>query len=332
MKKILLILVPAVLVAIGGFFALNSFFSKNIVIKNAVSIIPEAKQKVSVYAVGDIMMDRGVEYMIDRYGNKDYKFSFEKIAGYVSKSDILFGNLEGQISDKGNKIGTVNSFRVEPEAIEGLKLAGFDILSVANNHSFDYNVAALTDSFKRLKDAGIEYVGGGMDKKEAFQLKIIEKNGARIGFLGYCSVGAKGWMATDASPGIAFMNENEIEEMKQQISKAKEQVDILMVSNHFGDEYQTTENKAQEKMYSAFIDAGADVVLGHHPHVMQPVVQYKNGWIAYSLGNFLFDMAFSKETMEGMLLEIQIEGKKIKRVSAKEIKMNSHYQPEVVRD
>jgi poly-gamma-glutamate synthesis protein (capsule biosynthesis protein) len=275
------------------------------------------------------MLDRGVRYMIYKYGNGDYKFPFEGIADYFKAADVVFGNLEGQISDKGNKIGTVNSFRVEPKAIDGLKYAGFNVLSVANNHSFDYNTAALEDSFNRLKEANIEYVGGGFNREEAFKLKVIEKNGVKIGFLAYCSVGAKGWVATDNMSGIAFISEEDMEEIKSDISKAKEQVDVLFVSSHYGDEYQTEQNESQTTMYRAFIDAGADIVLGHHPHVVQPIEEYANGWIAYSLGNFVFDQGFSDETMKGLLLEISIEDKKVKIVLGKEIKMNNHFQPEL---
>jgi poly-gamma-glutamate synthesis protein (capsule biosynthesis protein) len=343
MKKIFAIYLPAILIFIGGFFILNNYLVKNLVIeaeKQTASILsvnientPEAKiedSKALIYAVGDIMLDRGVKYMVYKYGNGDYKFPFKNIADYFKSTDILFGNLESQISDKGNKIGTVNSFRVEPKAIEGLKYAGFNVLSVANNHSFDYNTAALEDSFNRLKEAGIEYVGGGFNREEAFKLKIIEKNGIKIGFLAYCSIGAKGWVATGNMAGIAFITEEDMEEIKSDISKAKEQVDVLFVSSHFGDEYQAEQNESQITMYRAFIDAGADIVLGHHPHVVQPIEEYANGWIAYSLGNFVFDQGFSEETMKGLLLEILIEGKKIKSVLGKEIKMNNHFQPELI--
>jgi len=338
MKKILIISLPAILFFLGGFFVLNSRIVKNVVIEKDVILnenilnTPEVKpdnSKVLIYAVGDIMLDRGVKYMIYKYGNGDYKFSFENIAGYFKTADIVFGNLESQISDKGNKIGTINSFRVEPKAIEGLKYAGFSILSIANNHSFDYNTAALEDSFNRLKEASIEYVGGGFNKEEAFRLKIIEKSGIKIGFLAYCSVGAKGWVATDNNTGIAFISEGDMEKIMKDISKAKEQVDVLIVSSHAGEEYQTEQNESQTAMYQAFIDAGADIILGHHPHVIQPVEEYAKGWIAYSLGNFVFDQGFSDETMKGLLLEISIEDKKVKNVLEKEIKMNSHFQPEL---
>lgn len=338
MKKILMSFLFAVVLFFSGFFVLNHYFSDNLIIKNndeSESIvqnkIEEAKSsKVVIYAVGDIMLDRGVKYMVYKYGNGDYKFSFANISSYLNKADIVFGNLESQISDKGNKIGTVNSFRAEPKAMEGLVSAGFNIVSVANNHSFDYNTAALKDSFERLKSADIEYVGGGLNKEEAFGLKIIEKNDVKIGFLAYCSVGAKGWAATDGNAGIAFLSDDNIEKIREDIKKAKEKVDILIVSSHAGEEYQTEENEYQSTLYQSFIESGADIVLGHHPHVVQPVKGYLERYIAYSLGNFIFDQGFSEDTMKGGLLEITIEDKKIKDVSPKQIIMNKQFQPEIV--
>lgn len=338
MKKILIYFLLAVVVFFSGFFVLNSYLLNNLVVESnsepenkiQTEIVPAKSSKVVIFAVGDIMLDRGVKYMVYKYGNGDYNFPFANIADYLVSADILFGNLESQISDKGNKIGTVNSFRAEPKAMEGLKYAGFDVVSVANNHSFDYNTAALEDSFKRLKNTNIEYVGGGFNKAEAFGLKIIEKNDVKIGFLAYCSVGAKGWAATDGNTGMAFLSDDNIEKIREDIKKAKEQVDILIVSSHSGEEYQTEENEYQSELYQSFIESGADIVLGHHPHVVQPVKSYLNGYIAYSLGNFVFDQGFSENTMKGELLQITIEDKKIKDVSSKEIKMNKQFQPEIV--
>lgn len=324
MKKILLFLFLAALILIGGFFISSKLLPDIIVFEKTFA--PEKIDKVVIYAVGDIMLDRGVKYMVYKHGNGDYSFPFKKIAPFLKKADIVFGNLESQISDKGYKIGTVNSFRVEPKAALGLKYAGFDIVSVANNHSFDYTAAALKDSFSRLDEAGIKYVGGGANEDEAFGLKVIEANNTKIGFLAYCSVGAKGWAATDKSPGIAFLSDDNIERIKGDIQRAKEQVDVLIVTSHSGEEYQTEENEYQRNLYQSFIESGADVVLGHHPHVMQPL----KGNIMYSLGNFVFDQGFSLNTMKGSLLEITIENKKVTDINQKLIKMNEYFQPEAV--
>jgi len=139
--------------------------------------------EISIFFVGDIMLDRGVEYMINKEGKKDFKFPFLKIADELKKSDILFGNLEGPISDRGIKVGSIYSFRFKPEAINGLLYADFDILSLANNHMFDYQRIALEDTMDILKGNNIDYIGAGFNKEEAFSLKIKQIKNTKIGFL-----------------------------------------------------------------------------------------------------------------------------------------------------
>ena len=101
----------------------------------------------------------------------------------------------------------------------------------------------------------------------------------------------------------------------------------MIVSFHWGEEYQNQPNKEQRYFAQLAIDSGADLVIGHHPHVVQPVEKYKNSWIAYSLGNFVFDQSFSEKTMKGFLLEVIIENKKIKEINPKEIKISKYFQP-----
>jgi len=147
------------------------------------------KQTVNIILVGDIMLDRGVEYMIGKQGNGDFKFPFLKIADYFKKADIVFGNLEGVISDKGTKVGSIYSFRVNPEATEALIFSNFNVLSLANNHALDYGREALKDCLNRLKEHNISYVGAGFNEQEAFSLVVKEINNTKIGFLAYIDIG-----------------------------------------------------------------------------------------------------------------------------------------------
>lgn len=289
----------------------------------------EEDSKILLYAVGDIMLDRGVEYKIEKVGNNDFKFPFLKISEDLKKADILFGNLESVISNKGKKVGSVNSFRAQPLAIEGLTYAGFDVVSVANNHVFDYSLEAMEDSFQRLKDAKIDYAGGGFNEEEAVSGKIKEIKNTKIGFLAYCNsaLGSRYWKATPEQAGIILAGQKDLEKTKKEIAQLKKNVDILVVSYHWGDEYTQEPNVFQISVGEALVDAGADLVIGHHPHVVQPVTDYKNGWIAYSLGNFIFDMGFSEDTMTGLLLKVVIEEKKIKEVIPEEIKISKDFQP-----
>lgn len=288
----------------------------------------EKEKEVILLLVGDIMLDRGVEFYIKQNGG-DWRFPFLNIADFLRKADLVFGNLESVISDKGENLGSVYSFRADPKALEGLAFAGLDVLSVANNHSMDYGMEAFLDSLQRLKKTGIAYVGGGTNTENAHSPVIQEVEGTKIGFLGYTNLGSPLWQATDKTPGIAWVDENTVSEFQENIAAAKEQLDILIVSLHFGEEYQTQPNALQEFIAKSAIEAGADIVVGHHPHVVQPVVQYQQGWIAYSLGNFVFDQGFSTETMKGLLLEVTIQDKKIKEVLPLPIRMNNSFQPEL---
>jgi len=283
------------------------------------------KNRLTIFAVGDIMLDRGVAYVVKKDGKGDYKFPFLKIADYLKKADILFGNLESVISDKGEKVGSIYSFRAKPEAIDGLVFAGFDILSCANNHIFDYGRLAMEDSLKRLEDAGIDYVGAGFNEEEVHSGIIKEIKGTKIAFLAYANKGSEYWQAKENNSGIGWLNDKIADDIK----KAKEKSDLVIVSMHFGEEYQSAPSEEQEYFAKLAIDSGADLVIGSHPHTVQPVEKYKQGWIAYSLGNFIFDQNFSKETMSGLLLNVLVKNKKIQKVSQVKIEISDNFQPQI---
>lgn len=332
MKKFLIfIILLEIIVFFSGFFYFyketNLFFERNKASLVYSQIAKDIPSKIIIFAVGDIMLDRGVEYTIKKEGKNDFKFPFLKIAGDLKKSDLLIGNLEGPISNRGEKIGSIYSFRMNPESIKGLEYAGFDILSLANNHALDYGRIALEDTMNLLKDNGIDYVGAGFDEKEVFSVKIKEVKGVKIGFLAYTDFGSKFWKPGTNTSGVAFFSIEDLEKIKKEISETKKNVDILIIFLHSGTEYSKNPTNFQKEFSRACVDAGADLILGHHPHVTQLVEQYKNGWIAYSLGNFIFDQSFSEETMQGTLLEVLIENGKIKEVNPKEVEISKNFQP-----
>jgi poly-gamma-glutamate capsule biosynthesis protein CapA/YwtB (metallophosphatase superfamily) len=315
MKKTIIIL----LIVSIFFFIPSSLTEKKEVYK-------EEKTYILLFA-GDIMLDRGVKYMIGKYG-EDYSFPFLKIKETLDKADLLFGNLESMISDKGHNVGSIYSFRADPLAIESLLFAGFNIVTLANNHTFDYTREAFEDTMRRLKEANITYTGAGFNKKEAHSPSVVLlEEEIKIGFLGYTEFLFPSAVATEERSGVTDFSE---EKMKEDIERAKNLVDFLVVTFHYGDEYQKEPNEKQKKWSRAAIDYGADLVIGHHPHVTQPVENYNGKYIAYSLGNFVFDQYFSEETMSGFLLEVKIKGKKVDEVKKIHYKLNKFYQPEVV--
>jgi D-alanyl-D-alanine carboxypeptidase len=275
---------------------------------------------------GDLMLDRGVKNSVLKNFNGDYSALFEKLP-ILQKADITFANLEGPASDKGKDLKNLYSFRMNPSIAPALKGAGFSILSVANNHVGDWGRNAYEDSLAHLKENELLYTGSGLNKVEAEKPIIIEKYGMKIGFLGFSDVGPEWMKATEDSAGILLASDPNFSEI---IKKASTEVDYLIVSLHFGNEYKTIHNNRQEYLAHKAIDAGARIIIGHHPHVIQDSEIYKNGLILYSLGNFIFDQKFSENTMQGMLAEIKI-GKDGNMVLRKDImKLNSVFQPDKI--
>lgn len=277
--------------------------------------------------VGDIMLSRGVAKQIEK--NQDYCYPFLKIASTTAGADLLFGNLEGPISERGRNQGNTYSFRAKPAVVAGLQLAGFDILSLANNHVWDWGKEALEDTIKILKEGGIEPVGAGRDYKEANRSVIKEINKTKIAFLAYTNLYSEKLEARQGLPGISDF---EIETAMTDIRRLKDLslADIIAVSLHWGEEYKTKANEAQKHAIQKLIEAGADLIIGHHPHVVQEIEQYKGGWAAYSLGNFIFDQNFSEETMTGLMLKIVVQNKKIIEIRPIKIKINATFQPEII--
>lgn len=272
---------------------------------------PKINQKTNLLFSGDIMLARSVGDMMLQ--KQDWTWPFKTVADFTSQADILFGNLEGPISDKGHDMGNPYSFRTDPRAIAGLKLAGFNIVSVANNHIADWGREALADTLEILQTNAIAYAGGGFNNTEAHQVKIIKKNNIKFGFLAYTPFTNQYNEASDELAGISNFSQEKIAE---DIKQAKKIADVIIVSFHFGDEYQTSANDFQTKLAHLAVDSGANLVIGHHPHVVQNIEKYQDAYIVYSLGNFIFDQTFSNETMNGLLFEATFTGNKITAVKS----------------
>ncbi|PIR57938.1 MAG: hypothetical protein COU71_01305 [Parcubacteria group bacterium CG10_big_fil_rev_8_21_14_0_10_38_31] len=295
----------------------------DIALVETIDVVNEDDKKdISFTFVGDIMLDRNVENSVYKNGKGDFSFIFENV-DFLAESDITFGNLEGPMSDKGEDLGNLYSFRMNPAVALSLKGTGFDVLSVANNHSADWGKDAFLDTLNRLNLSGIVSVGGGIDRKDAENLRIIERSRAKVGFIAFSDIGPKWFEAGDNNPGILLAKTELVQEL---VRKAKGQVDYIVVSFHFGNEYETVPNSRQERFARLAIDSGANIVVGHHPHVVQKIELYNGGLIAYSLGNFIFDQNFSEETMEGALLNVVFKGRDIVSIYKKKVKLNKFFQ------
>ena len=285
----------------------------------------KAKKDTTLLFVGDIMLSRKVGEKITAF--HDPRFPFLKIRDLIHSADLAFGNFENPISSRGEKQGSIYSFRAHPSVVAGLTFAGFDVLSIANNHILDYGRDALEDTVTLLESNEIRAVGAGGDSGVANEPVIKVIGGTRIAFLAYTTLYTKSLEEREFSPGISHF---EIESAKKNIQDLRTRADIIIVSFHWGEEYKTRSNTTQQKLAHTLIDAGADMIVGHHPHVAQEIERYKHGWILYSLGNFVFDQKFSEETMRGLMVRAVVREKRIAELEPIQIRLNDDFQPEAI--
>ena len=266
--------------------------------------------------VGDIMLSRNVNKKIKKYGPL---FPFEKISSVLKQGDIIFGNLECPISEQGTALKKKYTFKAEPDSIKGLIFA--DIVSLANNHILDYGSIAVKNTKKILKDNNIKFTG--LKNKEEINQKpaIIEKQGKKIGFLAYTMIFPNTFKDLYPMP-FPFIEKNVLKDIKN----AKKQVDFLIVSNHWGEEYSFKANENQKRIGRLMIDNGADIIAGHHPHVLQPIEEYNKGVIFYSLGNFVFDQRIYEGVKDSIILKISVDSS-IKKIEKIPIHINDNFQP-----
>lgn len=212
---------------------------------------------------------------------------------YFDQADLVVANLECVISDRGEPWRSkLIHLRTPLAAADSLVAGGVDVVSVANNHALDFGPDAFEDTLGRLDARGIGYAGGGSDDAAAHAPFIVEENGVRIAFLGYVlpfssrtTFNTREWAAGTNSPGLAIGTP---EAVSAAVTAARIEADIVVVMVHGGVEYRGRPNAAQRTFAAAAIDAGASLVLGHHPHVLQGYARRDGTLVAFSLGNFLF--------------------------------------------
>lgn len=258
-------------------------------------------EPVIMVAFGDLMLGRYVWTLMQRNGN-DYPFEHfpallesmlkNEEGPFITAPDILFANLEGPISDNPYvNPGTAMIFNFKPVVIEAIKKAGFNLLNLANNHAYDMGELGMTQTRQYLEAGGIHYFGdaAGIRPGTAWTTTIKD---TRITFLGL---------------NDTLHNRLNFDEVNERIREAEERSDFTIVTIHWGTEYQHTPSQKQIENAHAMVDAGADLIIGHHPHVIQSDEIYHGAPIYYSLGNFVFDQYFQKDVQEGLGLTITLK-------------------------
>ncbi len=253
----------------------------------------DTTKKLSIFAAGDIMLDRTMLLLAQK--NNDFGYAFRMISSTLKNADIRIANLEGPITTNKSTANIVNggrglNFTFSPQVTTTLK-ENFDILSLANNHTTNFGFEGLEQTKYFLDGAEIAWFGDPNNREGQKLSEIIEKNGITVGFVGYHQLVEQGF-----------------EHVIAEIRRIRPEVDLLVAYPHWGFEYVTsTPSPLQKKEAHEMIDAGVDIIIGTHPHVIQPIEMYTGKIIFYSLGNFVFDQYFSLETMQGLLLKLEIE-------------------------
>ncbi len=263
---------------------------------------PPASASLTLAAGGDVIGDRKVGDFIDSQGGEA---ALSGVAPLLSRADIAYVNLESPASDQGTPDPDKDVvFRGRPQLVTGLRSAGIDLVSLANNHALDWGEAALTDTIARLSAAGIGAAGAGENLAAARAPAVMDVNGDRAALLAYSLILPAGFRAGQERAGVNPGRPDQQRLLKDIRATALE-YEWVIVSIHWGVEYESAANADQRALAHRMVEAGADVVLGHHPHVIQGLEIYQNAVIAYSLGDFVFDHR-SRETGEAFLLEAEL--------------------------
>lgn len=283
---------------------------------------------VTLLLGGDFCPIRRYEEKISSSGQvfNDY------IVNKIKESDLFIVNLEAPLCEKGLTANSPNGYglRADGEIAEWMKSIGIDIAGIANNHLRDFRDEGVLQTIANLKHAGLFYAGGGSTFAEAEKMLTVDIKGLKIGF--WMLAEKEQNLATETRPGTSFFNPDADVYI---IPELRKQVDFLIIFVHAGHEFALTPSPRIRKAYRSYIDAGADFVVGHHPHVPQGIEQYKTGWIAYSLGNLVFDSDYVsafKDTDHGYLLNVGISKHSVESIELIPYYLKKSYTVETCTD
>jgi poly-gamma-glutamate capsule biosynthesis protein CapA/YwtB (metallophosphatase superfamily) len=281
----------------------------------------------TVTVVGDIMLGRRVGEAAAAAG--DPGAPFRPMERRLAQADLTVGNLESTLSTAGAPRQGSDSFAADPAVLPALTDAGFDLLSLANNHTGDFGPRAFRQTMHRIDRTSIARVGAGMNGRAAWRPVVLRTHGLRFGFVAFNAIGETP-RATSTHPGVAEvrmgprtgpLNRHDLHRLTTTIRSLARRTDVVIALPHWGEQYTTVPVPDQRRVGAAMIDAGADLVVGGHPHWVQGIQMHRRHLIVNCLGNFIFDMDFSQQTEEGVLLELVFWGDDV---------MAARFQPYVI--
>jgi len=270
-------------------------------------------ETADLIAVGDISLTCSTDHV-----------PFEYVARYLQTGDIVFGNLECVLCDQGVPAEKEITLHAPPARAEYLRQAGFNILSLANNHILDFGSVGLAQTCSSLREQGIPFVGAG-DRTSTRGHQIIEVRGLKVGFLAYGDADA-----CHVEDG-AFVNCIHRCTILDQVRYLKPRCDVLIVSLHWGVEYVRYPSPAQVKLARELIAEGTGLVLGHHPHVVQGLERIGSSLVMYSLGSFHIKLLRGAATRQSCMLHVQLSERGVERYTLVPVQLDDENVPHLAR-
>ncbi len=264
---------------------------------------------VTLLFVGNIVPARCVRAAADRRGDDHYIYA--QVAPQIRKADFAVALLNASLTDRIPPTGCVKTYLLvgDPHHADTMAWAGFDAVNMATNHIKNGGDAAFLDTLDAVHQAGLLSVGAGRDLEEALQPLIVELNGIRFAFVALNAIETKSF-AGETTPGAAPLTEDNV---RKAMAWARQQADVVIALPHWGPEYDTTPDYLQRRAARWLVEAGADVVVGNHPHVVQGMEVIQGVPVFYGLGNFVFDQTWSLETQQGAILTLTFSGTQLVR-------------------
>ncbi|MDO4789979.1 MAG: CapA family protein [Porphyromonas sp.] len=258
----------------------------------AIAAQTSGKDTLSILFTGDVLLDRGVRVEIEKRGIDEL---FSSVSPLFYEADATVINLECPLTDRQTSLNKRFIFRGEPIWAKALAKAGVTHAAMANNHTNDQGREGIRDTYKHLKEAGIAPLGYGITDEERSAPVVIAKGNVKVALFNTVLIPLEGWFPFEGKPGVCQHSTSKLSEVIKEYKRRYPETYIVVVV-HWGAEYKTTPSVMQQQDAQKLLQSGADVIVGHHPHVLQPVRKKGKKYVCYSLGNFVFDHKGERES------------------------------------
>ncbi len=270
------------------------------------------EERVVIGLVGDVMLGRLVDREI---GRKGYSYVWGDMSGRLRETDINIINLETTLTKSTKKVAKVFNFRAQPDRVQCLVESRIDVCNLANNHILDFSKEGLIETIATLDGVGIEHVGAGKNEQEASEAVVIEKEGVRVGVIGFTD-NEPGWEAKEDKCGTNYVKVGDIEKVKKQVERLRGKVDVVVLTIHWGPNMRQRPSSQFRDFARKVIDAGVDIFHGHSAHLFQGIEVYKGRVILYDTGDFVDDYAVDRSLRndESFLYLVEVDKGGVKKV------------------